>query len=372
MEKKTPLYDCHLAAGGKPVPFAGYLLPIQYATGIITEHMAVRKQAGLFDVSHMGEVIYSGRDAVKNLNHLLTNDVALLRYGEICYSPMCNTEGGFVDDLIAYKLDDEKYMLVVNASNREKDVAWMQEHLFGDVQFEDISDSMAELALQGPNSTAILAKLTDAAALPVGNYTFKENILLNGISCLVSVTGYTGEMGYEIYLDNADAAEVWNLLLAAGKELGLIPCGLGSRDTLRLEAGMPLYGHEMDERITPLEIGLSYFVHLEKEGGFLGKEAMLAKKPYANKRVGLKVNGRGIVREQEKIFIGDQEIGITTSGTYSPYFSCGLAMARINKKYGKIGTLVDVEVRGRRIAAEIVALPFYKRNQTTASASPLK
>src|SRR5665647_45270 len=211
MEKKTPMYDCHIAAGGKPVPFAGYLLPIQYTTGIIAEHMAVRKQAGLFDVSHMGEVIYTGKDAVKNLNRLLTNDVALLHYGEICYSPMCNEEGGFVDDLIAYKMGDEKYMLVVNASNREKDVAWMKEHLFGDVRFEDISDATAEIALQGPNSTAILSKLTDAASLPVGNYTFKENVLLAGISCLVSVTGYTGEMGYEIYLNNAHAADVWNL-----------------------------------------------------------------------------------------------------------------------------------------------------------------
>lgn len=361
MEKKTPMYDCHIAAGGKPVPFAGYLLPIQYTTGIIAEHMAVRKQAGLFDVSHMGEVIYTGKDAVKNLNRLLTNDVALLHYGEICYSPMCNEEGGFVDDLIAYKMGDEKYMLVVNASNHEKDVAWMKAHLFGDVKFQDISDATAEIALQGPNSPAILAKLTDAASLPVENYTFKENVLLDGISCLVSVTGYTGEMGYEIYLDNAHAVEIWNSLLAAGKDLGLIPCALGCRDTLRLEAGMPLYGHEMDDSITPLEIGLGYFVHLEKEGGFLGKEAMIAKKPYANKRVGLKVIGRGIVREHEKIFVGTEEIGVTTSGTYCPYFGCGLAMARINKKYGKIGTQVEVEVRGRRIAAEVVALPFYKR-----------
>ena len=363
MDLKTPLYDTHVAAGGKVVPFAGYLLPIQYATGIITEHMAVRKQAGLFDVSHMGEVLYSGPDAKANVNKVITNDVDLLENGDICYSPILNHDGGFVDDCIVYKYNPDKYMIVINASNRHKDVAWFKEQLFGDVVFEDISDITAEVALQGPNSTAILEKLVAETDIPHGYYTFKENVLLNGIPCLSSQTGYTGETGYEIYTFNDQISAVWNKLLEAGKDLGLIPCGLGARDTLRLEAGMPLYGHEMDDTVTPLEIGLGFFVKMEKDGGFIGKDALIAKQPFNTKRAGLKVTGKGIVREHATIYAGDLEVGMTTSGTHSPYFGYGIAMAHLNKKFAKIGTALEVDVRGRRVAVEVIKLPFYKKEQ---------
>ncbi len=363
MDLKTPLYETHVAAGGKVVPFAGYLLPIQYGTGIITEHMAVRKQAGLFDVSHMGEVIYSGPDATANVNKVITNDVTLLQNGDICYSPILNHEGGFVDDCIVYKMNEHKYFIVINASNRHKDVAWFKEQLFGNVVFEDVSDITAEVALQGPNSTEILKRLVAESDIPAGYYTFKENVLLDGIPCLISQTGYTGETGYEIYTANEHITHVWNKLLEVGADLGLIPCGLGARDTLRLEAGMPLYGHEMDDTVTPLEIGLGFFVKMEKDGGFVGKEALLAKQPFSTKRVGLKVTGKGIVREHATIYAGDEVVGTTTSGTHSPYFGYGIAMAHLNKKHAKIGTALEVDVRGRRISVEVIKLPFYKKAQ---------
>ncbi len=360
MELKTPIYDYHMALGGKIVPFAGYLLPVQYQTGVIAEHMAVRTKAGLFDVSHMGEVIYTGKDALANLNYLLTNDFTNMVDGQVRYSPMCNDDGGVVDDLIVYKVSDEKYMVVVNASNRHKDVDWMKKHLFADVQFEDISDSVAQIALQGPLSHEILAKITDEEYIPTKYYSFIEKCIIGSSPCMISQTGYTGESGYEIYLSNEDAPKLWDLLLETGRELGLIPCGLGARDTLRLEAGMPLYGHEMDDSITPLETGLSFAVKMAKED-FIGKKAMEQKSEITRKRVGLKVTGRGIVRENEKVFVGETEIGVTTSGTHCPFLGYPVAMALLKVEYTQVGTAVEVEVRGRRITAEVVKLPFYKK-----------
>ncbi len=221
MELKTPLYDCHVAGGGKIVPFAGYLLPVQYPSGVIAEHMAVRTHAGLFDVSHMGEVMITGPDAFANIQNLFTNDFTNMTDGRVRYSPMCYEDGGVVDDLIVYRYHQEKYLVVVNASNRHKDVEWMKSHLFGDVKLEDISDQVAQVALQGPASTKILSKLTGEQELPVKFYTFKDPILVDGISCLVSTTGYTGESGYECYCDPADAPKLWNALLEAGKDEGL-------------------------------------------------------------------------------------------------------------------------------------------------------
>lgn len=361
MELKTPIYDCHVELGGKIVPFAGYLLPVQYETGVITEHMAVRTKAGLFDVSHMGEVVYEGKDALANLNYLLTNDFTSMTDLQVRYSPMCNSEGGVVDDLIVYRISQEKYMVVVNASNRHKDVAFMKENLFGDVKFEDISDSVAQIALQGPLSHMILAKITEEKYIPQKYYRFVNDAIIGGIPCIVSQTGYTGESGYEIYLSNEDAPKMWKLLLETGKEDGLIPCGLGARDTLRLEAAMPLYGHEMDDTITPLEAGLSFAVKMNKPD-FIGKKAMEQKGTPTRKRVGLKVTGRGIIREHEKIFIGDKEVGFTTSGTHCPYLGYPIAMAYLPVEHSEIGTAVEVEVRGRKITAEIVELPFYKKS----------
>ena len=357
MELKTPLYDCHVANGGTIVPFAGYLLPVQYPTGIITEHNAVRTAAGLFDVSHMGEIVFSGMDALKNLNYLLTNDFTSMVDGQVRYSVMCNEQGGCVDDLIVYRINEEMYWVVVNASNRHKDFAWMRSNSFGDVTVEDISDSVAQLALQGPAAKDIILQLVAENELPAKYYTFRKDVMIGGKKCLVSQTGYTGEAGYEIYLPNEDAPVLWNLLLEIGKDKGLIPCGLGARDTLRLEAAMPLYGHEMDDCISPLETGLNFAVKMKKET-FIGKNALEVP---VIKRIGLKITGRGIARERQGVYLGETLIGHTTSGTHAPFLKVPIAMALVNVDSVEVGSMVEVDIRGRRVAAEVVPLPFYKK-----------
>ncbi|MGB8451191.1 MAG: glycine cleavage system aminomethyltransferase GcvT [Anaerocolumna sp.] len=360
MELKTPLYDCHVQGKGKVVPFAGYLLPVQYESGVITEHMAVRNAAGLFDVSHMGEVMLTGKDALINVQQLVTNDCSRMYDGQVKYSPMCNETGGVVDDLLVYKLNQEKYLLVINAANRSKDVEWIKGHLFGSIEFKDISDEVAQLALQGPKSKNILLKLTDSKDVPVKYYSFVERGIVNGIPCLISKTGYTGEDGYELYCKPEDAKELWNYLLAAGKEDGLIPCGLGARDTLRLEAAMPLYGHEMDDDISPLETGLGFAVKMNKVD-FIGKKGLENRGEVTRKRVGLNITGRGIAREKCPVYSEDKMVGMTTSGTHCPYLGRPVAMALVDMEYTKIGTKLDIEVRGRKITAEIIDLPFYKK-----------
>lgn len=359
MEKKTPLYECHVQAEGKIVPFAGYLLPVQYKTGVITEHMAVRKAAGLFDVSHMGEVIIEGRDALTNVQRLVTNDCSSMKDGQVKYSPMCNEEGGVVDDLLIYRINQEKFLFIINAANRTKDIEWMKRHLSGDVKLLDISDEISMIALQGPKSQSILTRLVKEEDLPAKYYSFRENVNVSGITCMISKTGYTGEEGYELCCKNEDAVKVWELLLSCGRDDGLIPCGLGSRDTLRLEAGMPLYGHEMNENISPLEAGLGFAVKMNKSD-FIGKQGLIERGEPTKSRVGLKITGRGIARENCPVFYNDREIGRTTSGTHSPYLGYPIAMALIDKDFIKVGANLQVEVRGKRISAEIVSLPFYK------------
>lgn len=360
MELKTPLYESHLALKGKMIPFAGYLLPVQYPAGVIAEHMAVRTKAGLFDVSHMGEILITGPDALKNINHLFTNDFTNMKDGQVRYSPMCYEGGGVVDDLIVYRYNEEKYFIVVNAANRHKDVEWMKAHLTGEAKLQDISDEFVQLALQGPLAHEILSKLTDESALPGRYYTFVKEVTAAGVKCLVSCTGYTGENGYELYCAPEDGVRLWNAILEAGEPLGLIPCGLGARDTLRLEASMPLYGHEMDETINPLEAGLDFSVKMQKED-FIGKAGIEKNLPVSRKRVGLKVTGRGIVRENCPVFLGERQIGVTTSGTHCPYLGYPVAMALVKADQTEAGTGVEVDVRGRRVAAEITPLPFYKK-----------
>ena len=360
MEKKTPLYDCHVAANGQIVPFGGYLLPVQYETGVIKEHMAVRTACGLFDVSHMGEIVLTGPDALKNVQMVTTNDCSGMYDGQVRYSPMCNEQGGVVDDILVYKVNDNAYLLVVNASNKDKDAAWISSHLSGDVKFEDISESVAQVALQGPNAVPMLASLVADEQIPKKYYSFVQEADVKGIKCLISRTGYTGELGYELYCAAEDGPKLWNLLLETGKEFDMIPCGLGARDTLRLEAAMPLYGHEMDDTVTPLETDLGFFVKLDKED-FIGKDALVAAGEPSRCRVGLKVTGRGIAREHCPVFVGDQQIGMTTSGTHCPFIGMPVAMALVDKAYGEIGTEVEIEIRGRKVTAEVIALPFYKR-----------
>ncbi|MCD8099357.1 MAG: glycine cleavage system aminomethyltransferase GcvT [Oscillospiraceae bacterium] len=360
MERKTPLYDVHVAEGGKIVPFAGYLLPIQYASGVIREHMAVRQQAGLFDVSHMGEILFTGPTALDTLNHLLTNDYTDMPLGRVRYGVMCNPSGGVIDDLVVYKFGEQTYLVVVNASNREKDFAHMSANLLPDTKAEDISDKVAQLALQGPAAPQILAKLAAPEQIPQKYYTAAAHVGVGGIDCMVSRTGYTGELGYELYTAPENAAALWKMLREAGEEFGLIPCGLGARDTLRLEAAMPLYGHEMDETITPLEAGLDFGVKLGKSE-FIGREALVSAGKPSRVRVGLTVTGRGILREHQSVFLNGTEIGATTSGTFAPYLNKAVAMALVSAGCAEVGTEVEVDVRGRRVPAVITPLPFYKR-----------
>lgn len=360
MERKTPLYDIHAASGGKIVPFAGYLLPVQYGAGVIKEHLAVRTACGLFDVSHMGEITCIGPDALANLNRLLTNDFTGMYDGQARYSPMCYENGGVVDDLIVYRIREDHYFIVVNASNKDKDYAWMKEHEFGDAQFTDISDTVGQIALQGPKAHQILCRLADEAEIPKKYYSCNPHTQAAGIPCVISKTGYTGEDGYELYMAAEEAPRMWQALMEAGGEDGLIPCGLGARDTLRLEAAMPLYGHEMDETITPIETGLGFAVKMGKED-FIGKEALAQAGEPARKRVGLKVTGRGIIREHEAVYIGDRQIGVSTSGTHAPFLGYPIAMALVDAADAEVGTAVEADVRGRRVAAEIVPLPFYKK-----------
>lgn len=362
MEKKTPLYDEHVRCEGKMVPFAGYSLPVEYPSGLITEHEAVRTKAGLFDVSHMGEVVFAGPTALDTLNHLLTNEYATLESGRCRYAALCYEDGGMVDDLIVYRIDDEAFLVVVNAANKDKDVAWMADHLMEDTVMRDVSDEMAQLALQGPRAQAIVEKVADAADLPQKYYSFARSIEVAGIPCLVSRTGYTGEDGFELYCAPEQAAKLWRALLEAGESEGLIPCGLGARDTLRLEAAMPLYGHEMDQTVDPLEAGLGFAVKMNKPE-FIGKDAIEAKGTPARERIGLRVTGRGIIRDGHDVFVGQNRIGSTTSGTFCPHLKQACAMALVEAGAVELGDFVEADVRGRRVQAEVVPLPFYRRKK---------
>ncbi len=355
MDAKTPLYDKHLEAGGKMVPFAGFLLPVQYQDGILSEHTAVRTSAGMFDVSHMGEFLLEGAGAEQALNRLLTNDFAGMQTGTARYSPMCNAQGGTVDDLIVYR-QDGKYMIVVNAANRAKDFDWMSANLGSGAKLFDVSDDIALLAVQGPQAKAAMQAVLTDGGLPEKYYSFTHDCGVAGVSCLVSRTGYTGEDGFEIYAPPAQAGAIWDALLMGGKAFGLVPCGLGARDTLRLEAGMPLYGHELSDSITPSEAGLGFFIKRDKPD-FIGRDALM--EPRRRKRIGLVLTDRGIAREGAKVFLNDQEIGFVTSGTSSPTLKQSIAMALVDA--GVDAPAVDVEVRGKMLHADVVRLPFYKR-----------
>ena len=359
--RKTPLYDRHVELGGRMVEFGGYMLPVQYASGVIKEHMAVREAVGLFDVSHMGEFVLTGADAERTLNHLLTNDYTGMKEGRARYSPMCNDHGGTVDDLLVYKRGEGDYFLVVNASNREKDFKWMSEHLVGNAKLTDLSDNYGLIAVQGPKADELLKRITPDEKIPPKNYTVVFDSEVGGIPCILARTGYTGEDGFEVCVAAADTVKAFNLLLEKGADLGVMPCGLGARDTLRLEAGMPLYGHEMDDEISPNVADLGFAIKMGKEE-FIGKEQMEKEgQEPAVKRCGLKVTGKGIVREHLDVYVGDKHIGVTTSGTKAPFLDYPIAMARLEREYLQVGTKVEVDVRGRRVECEVVPIPFYKR-----------
>lgn len=359
MELKTPLYEQHVALKGKIVPFAGYLLPVQYE-GVIKEHLAVRKTCGMFDVSHMGEITFKGETALASLNHILTNDFTNMATGKVRYSLMCNENGGVIDDLLVYKFADDYYYVVVNASNRHKDFEHMKANILEGTIIEDISDSVGQIALQGPNAEVIMKTLLKDEDIPAKYYTAIEHVDIDGTDCMISYTGYTGEKGYEIYTDNEGIVKIWNLLLEKGKDYDLLPCGLGARDTLRLEAGMPLYGHEMDEETTPFEADLGFGVKMNKEE-FIGRKALEDKSDPTITRVGLEIIDKGVMREHQDVYHEGVLIGHTSSGTYSPLLETSIAMALIDKKYSELDTVVEVDVRGRKLKAKVVELPFYKK-----------
>lgn len=353
--KQTPLYDSHIKHGGKMVEFGGWALPVQY-TNILEEHKAVREDVGLFDVSHMGEVTAEGADALAFLNYLCTNDFTGMEVGRCRYSPMCYPDGGTVDDLIVYKRNEDNYLIIVNASNTQKDFEWFQQHAakYRDLTVKNISHDVAQLALQGPNFRAVLDKVGYKGALPVKPYTFVESFELGGITCLVSTTGYTGEPGVEIYLQPQDAGKLFDMLVQAGAK----PAGLGARDTLRFEASMPLYGHELSKDITPLEAGLKMFVKLDKPD-FIGKEALAAAVP-PRRRIGLELIDKGIAREHCPVLDSQgNPVGETTSGGPAPTIGKNMAMAVVTVDAAKEDDFF-IEVRGRSLRAKKVKMPFYK------------
>lgn len=359
--KRTPLYDQHVAIKGKMVAFGGYELPVQYELGIKKEHLAVRERVGLFDVSHMGELFLEGPDALAALNHLLSNRFDSMKDGGCRYTILCNDKGGAKDDLLVYRLSEKRYLLVVNAANRDKDRDWIAEQLSGDVTLTDESDDWGLLAIQGPLSEQVLSRVADAEALPKKFYTFVENVDVAGVSCLISRTGYTGEDGFELYIPKEGVVTVWEALLEAGKADGIEPCGLGARDTLRLEASLPLYGHELTEDIDPLSAGLGFVVKLDKED-FIGLDALKAIGEPETLRVGLKMTGRGIAREGAVVQKDGKDIGVVTSGTHLPYMNGAYAMAYVPRQFAEVGTHLDVIIRNKPVACEVVPMPFYKRS----------
>jgi len=359
--KRTPLYEQHLALGARLVEFGGWEMPVQYSS-ILEEHRAVRTRAGLFDVSHMGEFKVEGNDALAFLQNLVPNDVGRLAIHQALYSQLCLPDGGTIDDLIIYYLAENHYMMVVNAANIDKDFAWVEEQARNfDVQATNQSDATALLALQGPESLAILQPLTGEDLSAIRYYHCTPG-MVDGINCIISRTGYTGEDGFELYCAPVDVVKLWNDLLAAGKQHGLLPAGLGARDTLRLEAGYCLYGHELDEQTNPLEANLGWTVKLNK-GDFIGHDALLKVKEEGLKRklIGIEMIERGVSRGGYAIYENDQQIGALTSGAPSPTLNKNIGMGYVEAAHAVAGKTVQIDIRGKRTAAQIVALPFYKR-----------
>ncbi len=365
--KRTPLYQSHVDLGARMVDFGGWNMPVQY-TGLSQEHAAVRTQAGLFDVSHMGEVLVEGEKAEDFLNHLVTNNVSRLVDGQAQYTVMCYENGGVVDDLLVYKRGPNRYLLCINAGNIEKDWAWIESQgkKFPGLTLKNVSDEYCQIALQGPLSEKILATLTSYNLPSLKYYHFAEIEFL-GEKVILSRTGYTGEDGFEIYAPARHATRIWNDLLNAGKPFGVLPCGLGARDTLRTEMKFPLYGHEIDAETNPLEAGLGWVVKLDKAASFAGKAELEKAKAAGPKRalVGLKVLDRGIGRQGYEVFDeeGKNSVGKITSGTLSPSLGYPIAIAYVAQDKKAPGTKLKVQIRDRMYPAEVVPTPFYKRPQ---------
>lgn len=363
---ETPLHAQHIAAGAKMVNFGGWDMPIDYSgkgLGVIKEHLAVRRAAGLFDVSHMGEVDVVGAGALAFLQRVTSNDVAKLQDGHAQYSALPMPNGAPVDDIIVYRFSAERFLLVVNASNRAKDVAWLHAQNPSGCEVIDRSDEFALLALQGPKAAAILQGLTRADLSAVGYYKFTTGTV-SGLQATIARTGYTGEDGFEIMVKAAEGPALWDALMAAGSADGLVPAGLGARDTLRLEAKMCLYGNELDETTTLVEAGLGWITCIEPHKGDFNGRTILAEqkaKGTARKLVGFEMKERGIARHGYPVLIGGKAVSTVTSGSMAPFLEKNIGLAYIPAEHSSIGTAIGIEIRGASVAAEIVKTPFYKR-----------
>lgn len=363
MNKKTPLYEEHLKLGAKMVPFAGFEMPVQYS-GVVDEHNAVRNQAGLFDVSHMGEFEFKGKEALPFLNYLTVNDVSRLEDGKAQYSLLCQEQGGIVDDILVYRFQKDHYLMVINAANIEKDWNWVQKNRknFQNVDIQNVSDEIALLAFQGPHAIDWIKTLTDLPIEKQKSFHFLVGTVAKQENCIVARTGYTGEDGVEIFCRAKQATPLWRAILQSGATEGAKPTGLGARDTLRLEARLSLYGHEITEETNPLEAGLGWVVKLDKEN-FIGKKALeeIRAKGLNRKLIGFKMIDKGIPREGYRLFANHQEVGFVTSGTYSPTLQQAIGLGYLPVALSNIGTKFSIDIRGKQKLAEVVSVPFYKR-----------
>ena len=355
--KKTPLFEEHKSNGGKMVEFAGYSLPISYSS-INEEHNAVREKVGVFDVSHMGEFIISGSDSFNFLQKMTTNDLKKLRFGQAQYSLMCNENGGIIDDLIIYKKRND-YLLVVNASNREKNLKWLKKNQESNVLIKDISESIGLLAIQGPKSREFLKPIIDIDINDLHFYHFQYGFV-KGINAMISRTGYTGELGYEIYVKSKNLIKLWRILFLEGKEFGIKPVGLGCRDTLRMEMRYHLYGLDMDENINPIEADLSWVTKFNKDY-FIGKNKLInIRTNFQKKLVCIEMDERAIPRTGNSILVNNKIIGKVTSGTMSPSLKKGICIGYVELKNLQIGVLISIDIRGKKKIGRIVDSPFYK------------
>jgi aminomethyltransferase len=365
--KKTPLNYAHREAGGKMVDFGGWDMPVQYSAGVIAEHLATRTRSGLFDVSHMGEFWVEGEDAIAFVNRLTTNDVSKLVDGQAQYSALTYENGTVVDDLLVYRFDRDKLLLVVNASTTDKDWDWITSHVKDEnITLTNVSADYCQIAVQGPDAFAILQRLTETPLGDIKYYHFTTG-KVDGVESIISRTGYTGEDGFEVYADKSYAVQLWNKLLEAGsygQENGILPCGLAARNTLRLESAMSLYGHEISDEITPLEANLGWICKLNK-GDFIGREALRKQKEEGLKRklVGFEVTDKGIARDDFDVYIDGEKVGKVTSGSPAPFLKKNIGLAFVPTEFANVGQEIKIDVRGRHLAAEIVPIPFYKREK---------
>ncbi|ASN05253.1 glycine cleavage system aminomethyltransferase GcvT [Virgibacillus necropolis] len=364
--KRTPIFPEYEESGAKTVDFGGWDLPVQFS-GIKHEHEVTRTKAGLFDVSHMGEIIVQGEHSLDFLQRVLTNDVSKLTPKRAQYTILCYENGGTVDDLIVYMLEENNYLLVVNAANTEKDFAWLNEQNKENVTIDNVSKDYVQLALQGPKAESILQSVTKTNLSDIKFFRFENPVYFANIEAgaIVSRTGYTGEDGFEIYIDAASGVDLWKLLLETGKEEGIEAIGLGARDTLRFEANLALYGQELSKDITPIEAGLGFAVKVKKEADFIGKSVL--KEQVENgadrKLVGIEMIDKGIPRHGYEVLIGEEEVGFVTSGTQSPTLNKNVGLVLIKSEYAEEGTEVVVQVRKRKLKAKVVKTPFYKREK---------